>query len=599
MDAEPHRDGISASAERARLERAARLHWLHWAVVAASTVLTLLAWRLSSSQIEERIETRFDREVSQVVELISERMQRYEDALWSGVGVVRADRDGVDHAEWRRFAAALSLGDKYPGINGIGVIYHVGRPATDSFLAEQRRSRPDFTIHPAHTEPELLPITYIEPVEPNRQAVGLDMAHEANRYAAARGARDTATAQITGPIVLVQDAERTPGFLFFAPFYDGGVPTDVDERRARFGGAVYAPFIVQKLMEGTLARDRRHVDIAIVDGGTPIFDEHVEDDAQLDPDPLFTASRDVPMYGRTWRFDIRTDRSFREQARNHQPTAILLGGMVIDALLLSIFVLLTRANRKAIEFADLAHRELIAKATQLERSNADLAQFAHAASHDLREPIRMVASYAQLLDTRLSRDDREAAAHLAYIRESATRMGELVSGLLDYARLDSDEPSAPRVITQEVVAAVVRDLELAIEESGARVTVEQLPDVRGSAAQIRQVFQNLLANALKFRGDAEPTVRIFAEPEGGHLIRFGVTDDGIGIDPTYFDRIFTVFKRLHVRERYPGSGMGLAICKRIVLRHGGTIWVSSNVGKGATFYFTLPRPADGETGGSA
>ena len=204
--------------DREQFIKAGRLHWFHWLVIALSLVLTFGAWYFTQSQVDEKVEALFQREAVQSVELISERMQKYEDALWGGVGAIQAQGGGINHTDWLTFSETLSLVVKYPGINGIGVIRSVQPEQLAGYLEEQRRLRPDYAIHPAHGENEYLPITYIEPVATNRKAIGLDMAHETNRYTAAKKARDTGTAQITGPITLVQDTQKTPGFLFYAPY---------------------------------------------------------------------------------------------------------------------------------------------------------------------------------------------------------------------------------------------------------------------------------------------------------------------------------------------------------------------------------------------
>ena len=183
----------------------------------------------------------------------------------------------------------LSIDVKYPGINGIGVIHYIDQERLPSYLTEQRRDRPDYSIHPAHNVGEYWPITYIEPLSSNAAAVGLDMAHETNRYSAARKARDTGQAQLTWPIVLVQDAEKTPGFLFYAPFYEGGRYDTIKERRKHFVGLVYAPFVIKKLVQGTLQKSKRHVGIQILDGNDTLYDEHVSSEVDYDPDPLFNS----------------------------------------------------------------------------------------------------------------------------------------------------------------------------------------------------------------------------------------------------------------------------------------------------------------------
>lgn len=211
----------SLTEERESIVKLGRLHWLHWTVVGMSLAITVGAWYFVKQQLAEKTRTRFQTAAEQVLELAAERMRKYEDGLWGGVAAIQANGGDIAYEDWRQFARSLHIETKYPGINGIGVIHHIPPDDLDVYLEKQRRSRPDYHLHPEHNESIYLPITYIEPSSENALAVGLDIAHEPNRFSAALKARDTGTAQITGPIVLVQDTTRTPGFLFYAPFYAG------------------------------------------------------------------------------------------------------------------------------------------------------------------------------------------------------------------------------------------------------------------------------------------------------------------------------------------------------------------------------------------
>jgi light-regulated signal transduction histidine kinase (bacteriophytochrome) len=219
----------------------------------------------------------------------------------------------------------------------------------------------------------------------------------------------------------------------------------------------------------------------------------------------------------------------------------------------------------------------------------ELQQFAYAVSHDLQEPLRTVTSYIQLLEKRfrekLGDDGRE---FIAFAVDASRRMQAMIRDLLEYSRVQTREAETHPVDLDRVVAVVRRNLATALDEAGGGLSAEDgLPIVPADEAQLVRLFQNLIGNAIKYRHpDRAPEVTVAAERRGAHWL-FRVRDNGIGIDPKYFDRIFGVFTRLHTREEYEGTGIGLALCKRIVERHGGTIWVESEPGSGSTFLFTL------------
>lgn len=231
-------------------------------------------------------------------------------------------------------------------------------------------------------------------------------------------------------------------------------------------------------------------------------------------------------------------------------------------------------------------------AQELERSNADLKQFAYIASHDLQEPLRMVTSYLQLLQRRYQGQlDDDADEFIGYAVEGADRMKTLINALLRYSRVSRHDLQIEPVDVEAVLREVITDLQMAIEDTGAEVTHDALPTVSADRAQLRQLLQNLIANGLKFHAEGTtPQIHIGVE-ETETDWTFWVSDNGIGIDPAYQDQLFIPFKRLHGHDTYAGTGIGLAMCKKIAERHGGRIWVASELGQGTTFHFTLPKEA--------
>jgi PAS domain S-box-containing protein len=240
-----------------------------------------------------------------------------------------------------------------------------------------------------------------------------------------------------------------------------------------------------------------------------------------------------------------------------------------------------------------AEERLRAVVADLARSNAELEQFAYVASHDLQEPLRMVASYTQLLARRYrGRLDADADEFIAFAVDGARRMQDLINDLLAYSRVGTRPLALASVDTARVVDQVASDLAAAASDSGGSVTRDELPVLQADPIQLQQLFQNLIANGLKFHQPNEPpTVHVTARREAHHWT-FEVRDHGIGIEPQYQERIFALFQRLHTRAEYPGTGIGLAICKKIVERHSGEMGVQSEPGHGTTFWFTLPvQPA--------
>jgi light-regulated signal transduction histidine kinase (bacteriophytochrome) len=240
----------------------------------------------------------------------------------------------------------------------------------------------------------------------------------------------------------------------------------------------------------------------------------------------------------------------------------------------------------------LAEEKLQSTLEDLERSNKELQQFAYVASHDLQEPLRMVASYTQLLEKHLKdKLDADAKEFIYYAVDGATRMQMLIEDLLAYSRIGARGKPLKPTDCNRVLRQVIGNLGVAIEENQAIITHDRLPTVTVDAVQMRQLLQNLIGNAIKFKGPEAPRVHIRAEQRPNEWL-FSVRDNGIGIDPQYKERIFAIFQRLHSRQEYRGTGIGLAICNRIVERHGGRIWVRSELGKGSTFFFTIPAPPD-------
>lgn len=228
---------------------------------------------------------------------------------------------------------------------------------------------------------------------------------------------------------------------------------------------------------------------------------------------------------------------------------------------------------------------------KLTESNSELERFAYVCSHDLQEPLRMITNFSERLERHLGEAmDDKGRHYMKYVTDGAAQARQLISDVLSYARVDHEAEQLANVDSEKALSGVLRDLSARIEETGAMITHDPLPEVYVQSTHLRQLLQNLVGNALKFCAD-RPHIHVGAKPEGA-MWRFYVRDNGIGIAPEHMEKIFSIFQRLHSRDRYPGTGIGLALCRKLALKYGGRIWVESQPGKGSTFYFTLPSAAD-------
>lgn len=245
-----------------------------------------------------------------------------------------------------------------------------------------------------------------------------------------------------------------------------------------------------------------------------------------------------------------------------------------------------------VDISERKHAEelLQEKLLELQRSNEDLQQFAYVCSHDLQEPLRVISNYTQLLAKRYTGRVLDESAHefIEFTVDATKRMQELINDLLLYSRVQTKGQEFADTDCSLIAELAIANLKIAITESGAKLHCDPLPTVKGDSSQLLQLFQNLISNAIKFRSEKPPEIYISAE-DTGSAWQLTVRDNGLGFDKKYERRIFIIFQRLHTKEMYPGSGIGLAVCKKIVERHGGRIWVDSEPNKGSSFHFTLPK----------
>lgn len=334
-----------------------KFHWAHWIIIIASLLLTIGVWQFSERQLEEKIKIKFEKQADYTVSVIKERMSQYEDALWAGIAALLSHDGKMNYQQWKDFSNTLKIDQRHQGINGIGIIHHLTKDTIEQYLQEQRLLRPNFNIIKKGIYDEFLPITFIEPIEKNSAAVGLDMTHEKNRYAAAIKARNTALPQITAPITLIQDKEKTPGFLFFLPFYKDNAPTSLLKRQETFLGLVYAPFIAKNLIVGALGQELDHISIEIYDEDIPFYKTNNTNNTNIVQKDIFKKEYLLNIYGRHWTVKIKANDQFYVSNQNNIPLIILMSAIIIDILIFSVFFLLITSNKRAIYLAEIINKK--------------------------------------------------------------------------------------------------------------------------------------------------------------------------------------------------------------------------------------------------
>ncbi|NMC77488.1 MAG: PAS domain S-box protein, partial [Candidatus Methanofastidiosa archaeon] len=265
------------------------------------------------------------------------------------------------------------------------------------------------------------------------------------------------------------------------------------------------------------------------------------------------------------------------------PIELYLSAIKIKDKWNAVGIIRDTSERKKIE-------KLLKERTEaLEKSNKELEEFAYIASHDLQEPLRMISSYVQLLERRYKNKlDQDANDFISYAVEGSARMKALINDLLAYSRVGTKGKEFAKTNISDILKKVLQNLQIALEENKVEISIGPMPVIMADDTQMIQLFQNLIGNAIKFKNKNPPKISIDCKEKNGNYI-FSVSDNGIGIEKEYYDRIFMIFQRLHTRDKYPGTGIGLAVCKKIVERHGGSIWLESEVGKGTIFYFSIPK----------
>lgn len=570
--------------------------------------ITAIAAVFTARQVERRADQELDERAQSVVEAIDRRIETYTEKLFGVRGAFTGSRE-LTHAEYETFLGTQEVNRRYPGVLALGyasLLPDAGRAAfirdVDRDAKAARLGYPDFVIRPNAERPGTVAVTHLHPVGPNRNAYGLDLMSEASRRTALTIARDGAVPAATAPVRLVTERSDEEGLLIMLPRYAGSQQRPSPEKRIElFRGvafvAIRLPDLIRSAVRTAPGADLEIYDVGAVGtvpsrlrAGDEAFD--LRDGAQAPgADGDNSRIRDLQTAGRQWKIYYSTDDQLVGATERAVPWLIAILGLVVAALASAAVSFARSAQRRAATLAAKMTADLQASEAELARSNEELERFAFLASHDLQQPLRTVNGFLQLLELRHGDELKgRAREYVEYALRGTRQMSTLIEDLLTYSRAGRNDRAPEPVSLDRVWDAAVEQLQATIEESGATVTRGELPTISADRGQMTQLFANLIGNGVKYRGDAPPEVRAEARRVAGGW-EVSVRDNGIGIDPKDHDKIFGMFRRLHGDERFEGTGLGLALVKRIVENAGGRIRVESQLGQGSTFVIWLPETA--------
>ena len=588
---------------------ARRLRWL----LSSALLVTVLALTVASyiylrTAERETLEAQFDQRTAE----LAGRLERRFDAYVSEVHSLRAFFDSssfVDRKEFRSFVDPSIK--RHPGIQALAWIPRVSREERELFeLAAQADGFEAFRFKrwadggwEAVQEPwsdEYFPVMYTEPVDFNEAALGSDLASNPVRRRALERARDSNDLVATSRVKLIQETGEHAGVLVILPVYARGASSDtLGARRRLLKGFTLGVFHIDGIVNLLLNRvAHKDIWVRIIDTSAPLGEQllYEEVDSALMTESTLQYIHPLEIGGRTWALQFFASPGYIRSRRDWQPWLILIIGGLLAALIAALFwnsarraaVVERRVEERTAELSAVNTR-LTHATSKLEQSNLELKQFAYIASHDLQSPLRSIGGFASLLKQDYEGQlDESADDYIERIIRSTGRMQTLLHHLLEYSRLDSEIRPFSKVSLNDVYENVLEELRPNVQAIKAEVYRGELPTVLGDEVQLFQLFQNLLGNALKYYKNIPPSISVIAE-EKTEMWEIAIKDNGIGIAEQHHDRIFEVFRRLHTQNAYAGTGIGLAICRRIVERHGGTIWLTSQAGKGSTFYFSLKK----------
>ena len=574
---------------------------LPWLSLLLLLLFTAAAYHLVKSDSEKLALEKFDFRKAEITEAIDQRMALYTQALRGGLALLKAS-EKVSRDDWRTYVETLNLNEIYPGIQGIGYSEWVLPKDRVAYEAEVRAEGfPDFTIRPAGEREIYSSIIFLEPFdERNRQAFGYDMFSQETRRHAMELARDSGEAAISGRVTLVQEISEDvqAGFLMYLPYYGSeALPEDITERRAASLGFVYSPFRMRNLMEGILGPGLPNVRLEIYDGET-LGTETLMHDSQSSAaghSPLFIHTQQMTIGQHTWSLRISSLPEFEKLLDPQKSYIVLFAGIFISLLFFGVVWSLARTRQRAQELAEEMTMTLNRHSRELARSNEDLEQFAYVASHDLKAPLRGIDNLAAWIEEDLGENlEGESRENMQLLRGRIRRLEALLTDLLNYSRARRTESPIETVNLSDAISTTWKLLNTSNQMSLEMDLnlLKERADIQITA--LEQVLNNLFSNAVKHhdKNAGKVFVTVTERPE---CYEFIVADDGPGIPADQRERAFQMFQTLRPRDEVEGSGMGLAIIRKLIERIGGSVVVEDRPGgRGAQFRINWPKVAFAE-----
>ena len=592
---------------------------LAWLILGLSIAVSIVAWKISSDAIYQNANLRFNAQAADIKKAISIRMDHQQVALRGGVGLLNAS-EHVSRQEWNSYYQSLSVDENLPGLQGFGFANFLTSDELGSYIAKTRlEGFYNFEVRPAGTREHYAAITYLEPFDRrNRRAFGYDMWSETTRRTAMQRAIDTGAASVSGMVTLVQedgtDVQR--GFLMYVPYYESGAPiSTVEERRKSIKGFVYSPFRINDLMRGVLGNSHRAINFKIYDGETVeasklLYDS--EDPAsKASKNPSLKAVHRVEIHGHPWLISFSASPDFISLSEFTQPYAVGLGALVIDLLLFFTIWTISRQRRLLNELVARRTDELHLAKVRAERSaeqeilmrkraqqvsqslqdsNLELTRFASIIAHDLRAPLKRIECFVDVLnedfDEQLSIEGRDVAER---IKKNSSRMRSMLDSLHEYTKVGNSRIKKERINLREIVAETVTTFRDIGYSEDMKCLVPDDLEILGDHNLIQNVLQNLIGNSIKFRGEKPLSITISGHRTADGTIELSIEDNGIGIEPQFAAKVFEMFTRLQNEELFEGSGIGLAVCRKIVRDHGGEISVCTDKRDGTLILMKFPE----------